>query len=59
MANVEHKAVLVLPDVGLNDRQVAAVKEDFRNHLVSSLNKAGATHVVIVIEIVIVYRALE
>jgi hypothetical protein len=58
MATTEHKAVLVLPDVGLNDKQIASVKEEFRNSLVSSLNRAGATHVVIVIEIVIVYRPL-
>ena len=59
MATREHKAVLVLPDVGLNESQVAKLKTEFSNHLVSSLQRTVGTHVVIIIEIVIVYRAVE
>jgi hypothetical protein len=58
MASRQHKAVLVLPDVGLNEKQVGALKDEFSNHLVSSLKRAGGLsgEIVVIIEIVVVYR---
>jgi len=57
-ASRQHKAVLVLPDVGLNDKQVNTLKEEFSNHLVSSIKRAGGLtgEIVVIIEIVVVFR---
>jgi hypothetical protein len=57
MASRQHKAVLVLPDVGLNEKQVGALKEEFGNSLVSSLRRVGGLggEVTITIQIEIVF----
>jgi hypothetical protein len=48
------KAVLVLPDVGLDEKQLERVKGDFQNNLVSTLRTAGARDEVVVVVIVVV-----
>jgi hypothetical protein len=37
----KHKAVLVLPDIGLDEQQIEKMKEEFQNSLVSTIKRAG------------------
>lgn len=48
------KAVLVLPDVGLDEKQLDRLKGDFQNNLVSTLKNAGARDEVVVVVVVVV-----
>ena len=55
---VEHKAVLTLPDMGLSKSQINTLKKRFKNELVTSLGGAeavAARRIVIVIVVIIVY----
>jgi hypothetical protein len=52
-----NRAVLVLPDVGLSERQLDEVKEEFQNHLVGTLrSRLSRDDIIIVVVVVVVYR---
>lgn len=56
-AKKRHKAVLVLPDIGLSESHLERVKGEFQNHLVASLTRAGAADdIIVIIVVVVVYR---
>lgn len=55
-----NRAVLVLPDVGLSERQMDEMKEEFQNHLVGSLrSRLAREDIIVVVVVVVVYRDLE
>ena len=57
MASYRHRAVLVLPDVGLPEEKVHGLTHEFQNSIVGTLRKAGSRAaedgVVIVVVVVI------
>jgi hypothetical protein len=55
----ERKAVLVLPDIGLEEQEVEALKGRFENNLVDSLGgrEALARRAVVVVVVVVVVAA--
>lgn len=50
----ERRAVLVLPDVGLPQDRVDALKSEFQNSLVGTLQRAAARQEVVVVVVVVV-----
>ncbi len=59
MASHRHRAVLVLPDIGVPEEKVQGLTHEFQNNIVGTLRKAGARvgedeSVVIIIVVVII-----
>ena len=50
----EKRAVLVLPDVGLPEDRMDALKEDFQNNIVGTLQRVGMRPDVVVVVVVVV-----
>jgi hypothetical protein len=50
----ERRAVLVLPDVGLPQERMDALKEEFQNSIVGTLKRASARPDIIIVVVVVV-----
>lgn len=52
----ERRAVLVLPDIGLDERQMEKLKEEFQSNLVSTLrNNTQTADVEVVVTVTITF----
>jgi hypothetical protein len=59
-AAARQEVVLQIPDLGLSDKQIAALKTTFKNQLVSSMGaKASARPRIVVVRIRIVFAQGE
>jgi hypothetical protein len=50
----ERRAVLVLPDVGLPQDHLDALKDEFQNNIVGTLKRANARPDIIIVVVVVV-----
>ena len=56
----EQEVVLQVPDIGLDDKQLHALKDTFQNHLVTTLGgKSAAVPRIVVVRIRVVYASKE
>jgi hypothetical protein len=58
----EHRAVLVLPDLGLDESQIETLKTQFHNNVIESMGGADAVAarpVVVVVVVVVVETAAQ
>jgi hypothetical protein len=56
----EHKAVLVLPDMGLSESEVDDLKGRFENQIIESMGgRQARPDVVVVVVVVVVFAAAE
>jgi hypothetical protein len=53
----QHEVVVQIPDLGLNEKQIASLKETFQNEIVSSLGGQSAATQRIVVVVIRVIRA--
>ena len=57
---MSEKAVLILPDVGLKEKALEKLKDDFQNTVAGSLKRLGsAVADTVVVVVVVVYEKLE
>jgi hypothetical protein len=56
---MSEKAILILPDVGLNEDELEKVKGQFQNNIAETLKRAGSRLAdVVVVVVVVVYERL-
>jgi hypothetical protein len=56
---MSEKAILILPDVGLNEDELEKVKSQFQNNIAETLKRAGSRLAdVVVVVVVVVYERL-
>lgn len=56
---MSEKAILILPDVGLNEDDLEKVKGQFQNSIAETLKRAGSRLAdVVVVVVVVVYERL-
>lgn len=55
----EHKAVLVLPDLGMSESEIEGMKARFENQIVDSLGANRDPDIVVVVVVVVVFAAAQ
>lgn len=51
-----HEVVVQVPEMGLDDKQLHALKETFQNHFVSTMKGKSAAETVVVVVVIRVQR---